>query len=849
MEDLDITKLKGLSEDEVSQRLMEDGYNELPFKNKKNAFRLAFEIVREPMFLLLVVCGLIYFILGDIQEALMLLFFVFVIIGITFYQERKTERALEALRDLSSPRASVIRDGEQKRIAGREVVRDDILILSEGDRVPADAILISCSNFYADESLLTGESFPVRKTQCKEITEMELPGGEGLPFIYSGTLVVKGQGIALVQATGIKTEMGKIGKALQSLDQEETHLQKETKNIIKYFSSSGFILCLIIIYFYGASTGNWIQGFLAGITLAMAILPEEFPVVLTVFLALGAWRISQNGVLTRRVPAVETLGSATVLCVDKTGTLTQNCMTVKKIVSDKSYYDINYDSNKSIPEEFHKIIEFSILASQKEPFDPMEKAFKELGNNYLSNTEHIHHDWILMKEYPLSEDLLAMSHVWKSPDGKDYIISAKGAPEAIIDLCHLEETRKNQILLDVDKLAQEGLRVLGVARSEFKEGKLPTKQHDFKFDFLGLVGLMDPIRPSVPNAVKECYCADIKIIMITGDYPSTAQNIGKQIGLKNLEKIVTGQELDKMSDSELQMKIKDATIFARVVPEQKLRIVNALKSNGEIVAMTGDGVNDAPALKSSNIGIAMGGRGTDVARESADLVLLDDDFSSIVNSVRVGRRIFDNLKKAMAYILAIHVPIAGMSLVPVILKMPLVLLPVHIVFLELIIDPSCSVVFEAEPEEANVMNRPPRSANENIFNRSTALLSFLQGLSVLAIVLLTYVIVLNRGQGEMEARAFTFTTLIIANLALIFTNRSWSRTILKTLKSPNSALWYVTFGALLFLGLVLYVPFLRDLFLLSTLHINDLMICTILGIISILWFEALKVIKLKFINN
>jgi len=357
MEDLDITKLKGLSEDEVSQRLMEDGYNELPFKNKKNAFRLAFEIVREPMFLLLVVCGLIYFILGDIQEALMLLFFVFVIIGITFYQERKTERALEALRDLSSPRASVIRDGEQKRIAGREVVRDDILILSEGDRVPADAILISCSNFYADESLLTGESFPVRKTQCKEITEMELPGGEGLPFIYSGTLVVKGQGIALVQATGIKTEMGKIGKALQSLDQEETHLQKETKNIIKYFSSSGFILCLIIIYFYGASTGNWIQGFLAGITLAMAILPEEFPVVLTVFLALGAWRISQNGVLTRRVPAVETLGSATVLCVDKTGTLTQNCMTVKKIVSDKSYYDINYDSNKSIPEEFHKIIE------------------------------------------------------------------------------------------------------------------------------------------------------------------------------------------------------------------------------------------------------------------------------------------------------------------------------------------------------------------------------------------------------------------------------------------------------------------------------------------------------------
>ncbi len=849
MNEFDATKLKGLSEEEVIQRLEEEGYNELPSKKKKTGLHIAFEVIREPMFLLLVACGTIYFILGDIQEGIMLLFFVFVIIGITFYQERKTERALEALRDLSSPRASVIRNGDQKRIAGREVVRGDILILSEGDRVPADSILLNCSNFFTDESLLTGESVPVRKSKCKEIVQMIPPGGDGLPFVYSGTLVVKGQGVAQVESTGIKTEMGRIGKALQSLDQEGTHLQKETKNIIKYFSTAGFLLCLIIIIFYGLSRGDWIQGILAGITLAMAILPEEFPVVLTVFLALGAWRISQNRVLTRRVPAVETLGSATVLCVDKTGTLTQNRMTVKKIVSGKNTHEVNYDSKQPIPEEFHQIVEFSILASQKEPFDPMEKAFKELGNHYLFDTEHIHNDWMLMMEYPLSEDLLAMSHVWKSPDGKDYIISAKGAPEAIIDLCHLEGARKNQILSDVDKLAKEGLRVLGVARSDFKDIDLPTKQHDFKFDFLGLIGLMDPIRPSVPNAVKECYGAGIKIIMITGDYPSTAQNIGKQIGLKNPEKIVTGQELDKMTDDELQKIIKDITIFARVVPEQKLRIVNALKFNGEIVAMTGDGVNDAPALKSSNIGIAMGGRGTDVARESADLVLLDDDFSSIVKSVRMGRRIFDNLKKAMAYILAIHVPIAGMSLIPVLLKMPLVLLPVHIVFLELIIDPSCSVVFEAEPEEANVMNRPPRSPKENIFGRSTALLSFIQGFSVLIIVLVTYIIVLSRGQGEMEARAFTFTTLIVANLALIFTNRSWTRTILKTLKSPNSALWYVTSGALIFLGMVLYIPFLRGLFLLSILHINDFLICLVLGVISVLWFEVLKTIRLKVRTN
>jgi len=845
MKDLDIAKLKGLSEKEVAQRLLEEGYNELPSKKKKNAFHIAFEVIREPMFILLVACGILYFVLGDIQEALMLLFFVFVIIGITFYQERKTERALEALIDLSSPRASVIRDGEQKRIAGREVVREDILVLSEGDRVPADAILLTCSNLFADESLLTGESAPVRKSECKEVSEVKAPGGDGLPFVYSGTLVVKGQGIAQVQSTGIKTEMGKIGKALQTLEEEDTHLQKETRNIIKNFSIAGLFLCMSIIVIYGLSRGSWIQGLLAGITLAMAILPEEFPVVLTVFLALGAWRISQSRVLTRRVPAVETLGSATVLCVDKTGTLTQNRMTVKNIISKGQIYEVSYRKNDSIPENFHEVVEFSILASQREPFDPMEKAFKELGDHYLSNTEHIHYDWNLMREYPLSEELLAMSHVWKSPDGKDYIIAAKGAPEAIIDLCHLDQKNQNIILEDVNKLASEGLRVLGVARSKFKEVDLPTGQHDFKFEFLGLIGLMDPIRDTVANAINECYRAGIRVIMITGDYQSTAQNIGKQIGLKDLDNIITGPELNEMSDSELEKKITNVNIFARVVPEQKLRIVNALKSNGDVVAMTGDGVNDAPALKSSNIGIAMGGRGTDVARESADLVLLDDDFSSIVNSVRVGRRIFDNLKKAMAYILAIHVPIAGMSLIPVVLKMPLVLLPVHIVFLELIIDPSCSIVFEAEPEEANIMNRPPRDSKENIFDRSTAFLSFLQGFSVLLITLFTYFIVLDRGQGEMEARAFTFTTLIIANLALIFTNRSWTRTIIKTLKSPNLALWYVTFGALVFLGIVLYIPFLSDLFVLSSLHLNDLIICLVLGFISISWFETLKIIKLR----
>jgi Ca2+-transporting ATPase len=575
----------------------------------------------------------------------------------------------------------------------------------------------------------------------------------------------------------------------------------------------------------------------------MALLPEEFPVVLTIFLALGAWRISQKRVLTRRVPAVETLGAATVLCVDKTGTITQNRMSVSMIYSHGAFYGVDYLTEKAIPEHFHEIVEFSILASQKDPFDPMEKAFKELGSNYLARTEHLHNDWTLVREYPLSNSLLALSHVWKSPRGDDYVIAAKGSPEAIADLCHCDASRKQEISNAIEIMANEGLRILGVAKAYFTVTELPGEQHDFTFEFLGLVGLADPVRSGVAEAVKECHSAGIRIVMITGDYPGTAANIAGQIGLQNIDQIVTGPELDSIDGEQLRDRIRTVNIFARVVPEQKLRIVNALKDIGEVVAMTGDGVNDAPALKSAHIGIAMGGRGTDVAREASALVLLDDDFSSIVQAVRMGRRIFDNLKKAVAYIFAVHVPIAGMSLIPVLFTWPLVLLPMHIVFLELIIDPACSVVFEAEPEEADVMTRPPRRPDAPLFGKRTIILSLLQGMSVLAMLLLVYVISLKRGQSEVDSRALTFTTLIIANLGLIFVNRSWSRTVLATLHSPNTALWWVVGGALLFLSLALYVPFLRDLFRFSVLHPIDIIICVTAGVMSIVWFEVLKMVN------
>ncbi len=836
----DIEKIVGLSELEASQRLKAEGFNELPSAKPRNVFAIALEVVKEAMFLLLLASGVIYFLLGDVQEGLILLSFVFLVIGITLYQETKTERALEALRDLSSPRALVIRDRQQKRIAGRDVVRGDMVVLAEGDRVPADAVIRICTNLSVDESLLTGESVAVRKVHWDGVMELGRPGGDDLPFVYSGTLVVRGRGVAEVRATGVRTEMGKIGKALKGVELEKTLLQKEISRLVRGMATTGLALCALVVVVYGLTRGNWLDGLLAGIAMAMAMLPEEFPVVLTIFLALGAWRISQKRVLTRRVPAIETLGSATVLCVDKTGTLTMNKMSVRQFFVSGMFCDVNDHPQDALPEHFHRIGEFSILASHRDPFDPMEIAFKESGERYLANTEHLHADWSLVREYPLSPKLLAISHVWKSPDGAHYVIAAKGAPEAIADLCHFAPEQLDDLSDKIGVMANEGLRVLGVARASFEQTDLPDAQHDFELEFLGLVGLADPVRPTVPAAVQECYTAGVRVVMITGDYPGTAQSIARQIGLSPMVEVVTGPELDQMDDAALQARIQNVNIFARVVPEQKLRLVNALKANGEIVAMTGDGVNDAPALKSAHIGIAMGGRGTDVAREAAALVLLDDDFSSIVQAIRLGRRIFDNIRKAMAYIFAIHVPIAGMSLIPVLFGLPLVLLPVHIVFMEMIIDPACSVVFEAEPEEANVMNRPPRNPKEPMFGWKTVALSLLQGVVVCLIVLAVYVVTLRTGSGELEARAMTFTTLIFANLGLILTNRSWTHTILSTLNAPNGALWKILLGAVVFLGLVLYVPYLQNLFSFSTLHLNDLTIALMAAVASILWFEAFK---------
>lgn len=831
---------KGLTERVAADKLTKEGTNDLPSSKPRSNFAIVVDVVKEPMFLLLISCSTLYLILGDIGEAIMLLTFVLVVISITLYQEKKTERALEALRDLSSPRALVIRDGVSTRIAGKEVVTEDIIIISEGDRVPADAVLLSSNTISVDESLLTGEPVPVRKAQWDGNTLEGKPGGDDIPFLFSGTLVVQGQGIAKVLSTGMNSEIGKIGKALQSVEPENTPLQKETGTLVKKLAMIGGILCFIVIVFYGVSRQDWIGGILAGITLAMAMLPEEFPVVLTIFLALGAWRISKRQVLARRISAIETLGSASVLCVDKTGTLTLNRMTLSEVNSNCDTCRTDNKDVNTLPEKFHELVEFSILASAKDPFDPMDKAVRVRGEELMKDTEHLHSDWTLEKEYPLSAKLLALSHIWLSPDKKNLLIAAKGAPEAIADLCHLNETETKKLSAEVAAMAGNGLRVLGVAKAEFNETILPDNQHDYKFEFLGLIGFSDPVRPGVGDSVKLCYDAGIRVVMITGDYPGTAQNIAAQIGLKDCDKFITGHELDAMSDDELKEKIKTVNIFSRVVPEQKLKLVKAFKSNGEIVAMTGDGVNDAPALKAANIGIAMGGRGTDVARESSSLVILDDDFSSIVGAVKQGRSIFDNLKKAMSYILAIHIPIAGMSLIPVLFNMPLILFPMHIAFLELIIDPSCTIVFEREKEEKNIMKRPPRNPRTPIFGFNMIMSSVLMGLGVLLVVLTVYLVTLRSGLPIEEVRAMSFTALIVGNILLIVKNRSTEKSFFGSLLTPNVAQRWVAGMAIFFLAIVMYVPFFQKLFKIHALNITELLICFGAGLVSILWFEIIS---------
>ncbi len=782
--------------------------------------------------------------MGEPKDSLMLLISVFVVIGITYFQERKTERTLEALKELSSPQATVIRDNQQIKIPAREVVVGDIVVIKEGDRVPADCTIVFCQNLLVDESLLTGESISVRKAEWDGKLIQQKPGGDDLPFVFSGTLVVSGRGFAKVTNTGVSTEIGKIGKSLDVIKDEVTLLRQEINKIVQFFVRMGLILCILVVIIYVVVNKSLIEGLLGGLTLSMAILPEEFPVVLLIFFTLGAWRISKKNVLTRKSAAIETLGAATVLCTDKTGTLTLNKMELTSLYSQESFFELEDVISSEIPSKFQDILKYSFLSSQLQPFDPIEKEIAKNAKLYLPSLQLQVDNSKLIREYSLSKELLAMTQVWQQSDNHDYLVASKGAPEAIIDLCHLSTLEKNKIIKAVSTMSERGLRVLGVAKAESSQD-LSEKQHDFNFIFVGLIGFVDPVRQTAPEAISEAYGAGIRVIIVTGDYRGTAQYVAKKIGLKNSDEYILGEELTHMSLETLRDRIKTVNIFARVAPEQKLMIVEALKANGEIVAMTGDGVNDAPALKSANIGIAMGERGTDVAREAASLVLLDDNFSSIVAAVRLGRRIYDNLKRAMGYILTVHIPIAGMSLLPIIFGYPLVLLPAHVAFLELIIDPACSTVFESEEEDPSIMSRPPRDLRRPIFTKKVFVISILQGLGVLlaSFGLLSWS--QSTGFSELESRSFAFVTLVLSNLLLIIVNLSWSKNIFEILFSFNKILLLVIALATISLISVLYLPFLSVLFRITPLSGSNYLIIIFTTFVSLVWFEAWKYLRVR----
>ncbi len=790
---------KGLTSEEASKKLKELGFNELENSKPKNLLQLSLEVIKEPMFILLISCGSIYLFLGEYRESIILLSWIFIIIFISFYQYQKSEKALAALKRISSPRALVIRDGIETRIAGREVVAGDLIILNEGDRIAADGILSECHNLAVDESLLTGESLAVHKNSK---TENPLNSN-----VYSGTLVIQGKGIMKVTQTGSATEFGKIGTSLQKIEQDKTPIQNEIKRLVRNLFLIGISLSLVVIIAFYFTRGNFIESLLNGLATAMAMLPEEFPVVLTAFFIIGAWRLAQNNVLTRKPSAIETLGSATVLCSDKTGTITQNKMDIATLYCHDTLIEKKNFSQHS--ERIHEILKISFLASSKNTIDPMEKAIENSYKNFVIPNPH---DFTLLKEYPLSKDLLAMTRVLKTDENSN-LACCKGAPESILSLCRMSDDQKKELHQKIHEMAHSGQRVLGVAKASFTHFIPETNQKDFEFEFLGFIGFEDPIRPEVPQAVEECKNAGIRIIMITGDYPSTAKSIAKHAGISTDGDVLTGADLKIMTDDELKEKIKNVSIFARIIPEQKLQIIKALKANGEIVAMTGDGVNDAPALKSADIGIAMGKKGTDVAREASSLVLLDDNFSSIVYAIRLGRKIFDNLQKAMVYIIAIHIPIIGLTLLPAFFdKIPILLMPVHIVFMELIIDPVCSVVFESEKEEIGIMKRPPRNPNEIFFGYKDIVYSIFKGMLLWMMVLSVYFITQNEGHNEGEIRTITFSALIIGNIFLIITTISRTRNALSVILEKNYALLLVVFFATALLIMLNVIPYLRSIF-------------------------------------
>jgi Ca2+-transporting ATPase len=835
--------ITGLSETEARQRLTEGGPNVITGRARPPTLTVALDALREPMFIMLVAGGGLYLAMGKLSDGLLLLSFVLVVIGSTILQRRRTEKALDALRQMSSPRCLVIRDGKEIRLSATELVCGDIIALGEGDRVPADALLRQSTHLAIDESLLTGESVPVSKAPSIGTVELGEPGGDHASSLYGGTLVTSGGGLAEIVATGARTRVARIGAALSHIDSDRTPLQKETDRLVRWLATAGIVACIGATVVFALTRGGdlaaWREGGLAGIAMAMSLIPEEFPVVLSVFLAVGAWHMSKRNVLTRHIPAIEGLSAMNVLCVDKTGTLTRNQLQLVHL-ADMSR-EVDLAAVDHLDSRFTTLLTTALAATKPQSQDPLDKAIRHAAERLMGVTTSEQH--ALLHEYPLMAARPAMGYV--RHDGENRVrLASKGAPEVVARLCNFTDPQQVALHAVVSRLAEQGLRVIGVAQaSGSADRRYVDLQTDFsRLEFLGLLAFADPLRADVPQAVADCREAGIRVVMITGDYPKTALAIARQAGIvaPDHPSVLTGAEMDALDEATLAERVQQHCIFARVRPEQKLRLVKALQARGHVVAMTGDGVNDAPALKAADIGIAMGQRGSEVAREASDLVLLDDAFPSIVAAIRQGRKIYDNIKKASVFIIAVHVPIAGLALLPLLdSAAPLILLPIHIVIIEMIIDPTCALVFEAEQPDRDLMQRPARSLEQSLFSSREVILALLQGLSVLLACTVVYEIS-NTTDGYEVARTSVFCTLISSLIALIYFNRSWSASLREVLSRHNPALYAVTAFAVICLLLALSVPMIRDRFSFVVISLDQVLWSSLLGVASLLWFEATK---------
>ncbi|ADJ63875.1 cation-translocating P-type ATPase [Herbaspirillum seropedicae] len=830
----------GLSHSEVTRLLAEDGPNVL-HSDQRRMGRVLMKVIREPMFMLLLSAAAIYLTLGELREGLLLLFMVALTVGLTLYQGGKTERALAALRVLNSPTARVIRDGRTMRIAAAELVRGDLILLEEGARVPADAGVLEASNLQLDESLLTGEACPVEKFAPSTKPEPHaLPSGQtdSATLVRSGTLVVRGSGIAKVTATGARTELGKISSLLHELVEEPSPMQRHIARIVTVLAVTGLMLSALLVVLEGYSHGRWTEALLMGIALSMSLLPEELPIILTIFPAIGAWRMARANVLTRRLSAIETLGSISVLCTDKTGTLTENRMrVVQGMIAGRHMYFDESDIGITSP-EWRTLLETAALASSPRPTDPMEKAFHQLAGESAKRfappalTQ-------LLQEYPFTPALRAMTMVWKGDDDAPLLVATKGAPEAIASLCGLTPAEVQQMQNDIMHLGSHGLRVIAVAACNWS-GALPASQAQFGLRYLGLLALADPLRPGVPDAIQRCHQAEIRVIMITGDHPSTAQNIARQAGI-SADQVLLGDEVQAMAEHELARRLRTTNVCARITPLQKLRIVAALKDDGEIIAMTGDGVNDAPALKAAHVGIAMGARGTDVAREAGSLILLDDNFASIVEGILMGRRIFSRMRGAMIYVLAMHMPIAGMALLPVVFGWPLILYPMQIAFLELIVDPACTLAFENTGSDYRERQAPRRHGAAPLLDARIIILVLVQGSVALLFAVSAYLWFLER-LTHSQARAAEFIVLVLVNLGMMFSALVPDRYFFRAFCPGNYAALIISIIAVIMLLATVYLPALANTFHFSPPPALDLAMAFAWGALALLAYECAKLL-------